>query len=303
MLDADLNPIPLRSAAELGAGEAAQNAPVADTAVNSTATNGPLKIQTIFAGLQDKVVLDIVAAVDVMVIIATAVMAKFLYLDLFLDRGVPVSTIPYAAAGALVGILAYANMRNSKVYQLERIGRKFVTIRKIFVALIIAFLLVILIGYMFKSIEQFSRLWAGLWFSSAFLALVLWHFLVAMGLKKLVVAGSMGRTVAVIGEAECVKQVLTPLQADPTTHLSLHFSFQPSADDGDLVDVAGVERFVELAQNLGIDNIVIAVPFARYGTIASLTDRLSVLSSNISLYNTYLRLPSGYVVNGRNDTF
>jgi len=288
MLDADLNPKPSRSTAELGAGETVQKAPVADTAFNSAATRGPSKLQVIFAGLQDKVVLDIVAAVDVMVVMATAVLAKFLYLDLFLNSGVPVSTTPYAAAGALVGVLAYANMRNSGVYQFERIGRRFITIRKIFVALITAFLLIILIGYMFKSIEQFSRLWAGLWFSSAFVSLVLWHFLVATGLKKLVVAGSMGRTVAVIGETECVKQVLAPLRADPTTHLSLHFSFRPSADDGELVDVAGVERFVELAQNLGIDNIVIAVPFARYGTIAGLTERLSVLSSNISLYNTYL---------------
>jgi len=248
----------------------------------------PSGLQSLFAGLQDKVVLDIVAAIDILIVLATAVLVKFVYLDLFRDTGAQISTIPYAGAGVLVGVIAYVSMRNSGIYKFERISQKFVRVQRILVALITAFLVAILIGYMFKSIEQFSRLWAGLWFASAFMSLILWHFVAAKGLKKLVVAGSMGRTVAVIGEKDCVNRVLPPLRADPTAHLSLHFTFEPSSDHGNLVDEAGVERFIELAQKLGVDDIVIAVPFTRYAKISELTERLSVLSSKISLYNTYL---------------
>ena len=300
MVDIELNATPARSAtsADSGFGSAPVNeipvgdftvdAPPADGRIDDKATVKPSRLQSFFAGLQDKVVLDIIAAVDVLVVFATAVFAKYVYLDLYLGPGGLTPTAPYAAVGALVGLVTYINMRSAGVYRFERINRKFVQSRKILVALITAFLVVVLIGYMFKSIEQFSRLWVGIWFVSAFGSLMLWHFVAALGLKKLVVAGNMGRTVAVIGEAEYVKQVLAPLRTDPTTHLSLHYAFQAPGDGGKPADTAGVDRFVELAQKLGIDDIIVAVPFSRQGAIVDLTERLSVLSSNIRLYNTYL---------------
>jgi putative colanic acid biosynthesis UDP-glucose lipid carrier transferase len=237
--------------------------------------------------LPDSVILDICALADIVLIVAAAMVAKFVYIEAYLGQGYQ-GNFRYLAAGLVVGTLAYAQMRRQGVYDADRLTHKFVRVRKIGMALLTAVVIGMLASYLFKWVELFSRAWLLLWLCGALAGLVIWHQFVASYLRSLIRSGRMGRNIAVIGTRSCIDDILGPLRADPAVHVALRFAFDEEYDQGQIRDRPGLKRFAELAQQQGVDDVVIAVPMARYDVITSLAESLSHLSSDVRLFDPNL---------------
>ncbi|MCP4993857.1 MAG: undecaprenyl-phosphate glucose phosphotransferase [Gammaproteobacteria bacterium] len=152
----------------------------------------------------------------------------------------------------------------------------------------ITILLTLLLGYLFKRSEEFSRLVAGLWILLTPLAMGGWRLCVRLILRHFRSKGYNIRSVAIVGAGSLGVRVAKTIQYKPCLGLKLLGFFDDRKPKDDRLawqgDVEGAfDELVTRARGGEIDLIYITLPMTAHPRIMSLTDRLADTTASVYL--------------------
>ena len=240
--------------------------------------------------LSPALVSDGIALVEAAIIVLSAWLAKFIYLDGYLGSVEPAAS--YVGMGVVLASICFLVFRGLRLYTPHRLMKSSIQTGRILLGLAMSFLVLVAFLFMVKEAEQFSRGWMVLWFAISFTALtaerVVLHYLV----KSPVARGGFRQRVAVYGASELGKQVCNHLTALPfDVQIVGVFDDRRSKRRGAVLPVdGGLEDLVQLGQQGYCDQVVIAVPTSDE-RIREVVGEVSVLPVDVRLCPEALRLP------------
>ena len=234
-------------------------------------------------------VADILAMIDVALIIGCAIIAKLIYLNWFVGSNAPLA--PYLSVAALAGLFAHFSLKSNGLYDPTAISRSSGTNRKILTGLGGAFLILIAVGYILKDAHYYSRGWLIMWFfmSLAFIAAA--HRISIFAVRRLIERGYFHRNVAIYGAGPLGHRVSEFLsQNDYGLNVVGIFDDPESSQERDIKSdssvLGGLDDLVTLARVFSIDRIILAVPASSQANVErvnSVLDRLTQLPSEVHL--------------------
>ena len=248
--------------------------------------------------LSRKVVADLMAVLEVILVLLAALVAKFLYVTLFL--GVLQSNWPYFVIGDFGAVLSYFALKQRGLYQSNTIIEMTGHIPRILFGLATAFLVLIAIAYFLKIANVYSRGWVVVWFVLSFTTLSIERKLVVYGLRKLAKGGAFSQTIAIFGAGPIGQQLMEYFNRDDidTRLVGIFGDGHPSAHHTvPDIEVAGnLDDLIKMAREKHLDKIIIALPPSQEQRILEAREALEVLPVDIhlcpDLINLSLRCPS-----------
>jgi len=188
----------------------------------------------------------------------------------------------YALALGL-GTLLLANLAAmARVYEHRRIDRLATQVPRITAAWAATLLVMLAIGYLTKSSDTFSRLWAVLWASGAWAGLVTARLVVAGILGRRRREGRLARRVAVLGAGPAAQRIAERLALRPE-EARLAGVFDDAPPRGAAVD-GDVARLVEALCAGRVDSVLIAYGRDRDQAIPRVLARLAGVSAEVRLH-------------------
>jgi Undecaprenyl-phosphate glucose phosphotransferase len=228
---------------------------------------------------------------DVLILTASAGLAYVAYLGLYV--GEDESTWGNYGFVVLVGAFLQVNLFSLMgVYartpaQMPRL--RLLRVVGLWTAL---FSLLIIIGFLTKTSEQFSRGWVLSWYAIGLVGITGSRALLAGQMARWHAQGRFLRRVAVIGTGEQMGKVLDWFNVDQKSNYAIAGIFSvedritPAAAERESseMQVSGnVEDLIEAVRCGRVDEILVALPWAEEETLLSLFPKLSVLPVNVRL--------------------
>lgn len=256
---------------------------------DATQASGAIKDQPL---ISQRVISDLMMCLDGIAILLSALLAKWLYIDIYLQNSPNIE--PYAAVGAVGTILAVAMTRYQGLYEFEVLSKVRGQTKRIVLGLGVAALMLVAMGYMLKISEQYSRGWFLIWFSLSALSIFILHVAGARILQWLGALGAFARNVVIYGSGDIAQSLLRRVAAAPLNVRVIGiFDDQPRGQNG-LVPVAGgLSDLISFGQRRRIDEILIAMPMTNELRVANLVEQLSLLPADIRICpsGTAFRIP------------
>ena len=222
--------------------------------------------------ISKKVFGDLTSVADLLVIVGTAVSAKWVYIGAILDR--PDEVEPYAIIGVFAALVAMISLRRQSIYEFDTLRAFRGQTRRILVGLSLAALVVVAVGYLLKISETYSRGWFLIWMSMAVAGIMVVHYFAARLLQRWISRGRFVRRVAIYGTPELTKQIIPMLEEedDSVTVVGVfHDGGGVSSKSGALSDL------ISLAQTVQLDEVLIVRPMTPGREISSVVKQLSIL--------------------------
>jgi Undecaprenyl-phosphate glucose phosphotransferase len=143
--------------------------------------------------------------VYVLPVAAAGLVAKFLYVDLFLDQDQ--ESLPYLLAIVVLGFSQSIFFNKMGLFKLASMMEPTVGFGKLFGALGLSFLILLGILYLFKAAEFYSRGWLLCWFGLSLVATIIVRWQASRVVRKLSATGQLRQRVALIGSASMIAAV------------------------------------------------------------------------------------------------
>jgi Undecaprenyl-phosphate glucose phosphotransferase len=266
-----------------------------DGAQNVQAPNVSIRL-TNRSWLRSKQVIgDCVAIMDGLLIAASAVLAKWLYIGVVLSERQHIDT--YAYIGLAAGLVAVLILRSQGLYAADQIARLRGQTRRMLFGLLMTALLLISAAYMLKVSSDFSRGWFITWFALAAMLGGIWHFSVALTLKHLTRKGLFVRHVAIYGSGEMAAQIIEHLQAsDSDRRVVGIFDDLSRGQSSKVVTAGGLSDLIRRGQSEYFDEVLVALSFQEQDRITSVISELAVLPVDVRLcpdFVTFKLRPKG----------
>jgi Undecaprenyl-phosphate glucose phosphotransferase len=237
--------------------------------------------------IPDRIVLDVLALIEIGLVAAAALLAKVVYLAFFLES--TQDHQPYALAGLTGGVLLHYMMRLRGLDKpagflgwRERLGKLLVTIA-------LSFLILIAFAYLLKVSADYSRGWLLAWLGLVCIILPASRSISAHLLRWLAAAGYTARRIAVVGSAGAAQQLAASLDRMSGVHVAGVFSDaagEPHARQGPTVS-----DLISSSHRNHIDEVVIALSGPPHRQTARLVDELSVLPVDVWLCPASFDMP------------
>ena len=208
----------------------------------------------------------------------------------------PFAYIAVIAIGVLLAINAFAV---SGLYNVDDFGRLTRQLSRLFPALTMVFMALVVLGFFTKTSEEFSRVWVALWLALSIIGLAVWRLVVRSHVRAWQASGAFGRTVAVVGAGEPGRRLIEHIAAahDPSIRLVGVWDDRrtrvPAAIGG--VPVLGtIDDLVERARHDHLDTIVVALPWSSTERVSACLDKLRMIPADVQLCPDVLRLGSPF---------
>lgn len=223
-----------------------------------------------------KVFGDLVTLVDLLVIVGTAVCAKWVYIGTILEA--PTQVEPYAVVGLFFAFVAVLFLRRQSAYEFETLRSIRGQGRRILFALFMSALLTVAVGYLLKISEGYSRGWFLTWMVMASFGVVLVHFLATGLLRNWISRGRFMRRVAVFGDPGIATHLIPRLE-DEDEAVAVIGIFDDSVDGSSSTDGSpgSLSDLISLAQTMPLDEVLIVLPMSSGKRITSVVKQLSIL--------------------------
>ncbi len=233
--------------------------------------------------LSDRIVLDLLALADFVLVAVAALLAKFFYITLVL--GSEQASHPYFVAGLVAGLITYYMARGYGLHERGALLDWRARVHDLLFCIGATFLLLIVVAFLFKVSEDYSRGWLLTWFVLSALLLVLWRIASAQILAWLYRMGSAARRIAVVTIDDSGEQVAEQLRKMPGIGVTGVFATNGAVDEANVI-----EKVISIGERNEIDEIIVAFsrPDARLGAVV---DQLSVLPVHVWLHYAELGLP------------
>jgi hypothetical protein len=170
--------------------------------------------QPVGARIPHRVLVDVVALIDVMLVVLAAFAAKLLYISLFLDDAQ--AHQPYLVAGLAGGFVVHYVMRLRQLDEPTAILAWRERIGVLLISIGLSFLTLIAMAYLLKISASYSRGWLLTWLCLSALLLTASRPLLAHLLSWLAATGYTARRKPCATSRECGSPAFSPTRAAST---------------------------------------------------------------------------------------
>jgi Undecaprenyl-phosphate glucose phosphotransferase len=227
--------------------------------------------------MPNRIAMDLVALVDVGLVVLAAVVAKFLYIALYLEE--PQAQEPYLIAGLTGGIITHYVMRARQLYEAPAVLAWRKRTGEVLLAIGLSFLMLIATAYSLKISASYSRAWLLTWLCLSAVAITANRPVMAQLLRWLAATGYTARRIAVVGDGPSRDRILQSLHGISGIWVAGQFSTSSIAD------------LIAMGQRDEIDEVVIGLSSASQQLTTRLMEQLSVLPVDVWLCPAELGMP------------
>ena len=232
-------------------------------------------------GINRKVLMDIGMAVEMAIIVVSAIVAKLLYIDVYLAQE-SADTASYAGVGFMGALVCAVTLHKQKLYDAELFGTQSGHVRRFFIGLLIGFLIVGAVGYVVKVSSDYSRGWAITWFLLSLTLLVLERKLAVRLIGGLFERGAFAKRVVLVGAGaplEAIQRQLADTPAGMVVAGVYNYDTHAVVNQSALL-----EQITSGVRLSGADEVILALPLSSEKEIASAVLKFSQMPVGISLY-------------------
>jgi Undecaprenyl-phosphate glucose phosphotransferase len=251
----------------------------------ATTINSFAVAQPVGARIPHRMLVDVVAVIDVMLVVLAAFAAKLLYISLFLDDAQAYQ--PYLVAGVAGGLVVHYVMRLRQLHEptailawRERIGGLLISIG-------LSFLTLIAMAYLLKISASYSRGWLLTWLCLSALLLTASRPLLAHLLSWLATTGYTARRIAVVGDGAASERLVQTLRNVSGVWVAGIFADRGKHD----ARYGTIEDLISIGQRDEIDEVAIALSDAPRRDTERLVESLSILPVDVWLCPTEFTMP------------
>ncbi len=247
-----------------------------------------------------KMVGDIVAFADFLIILLMSVVAKFAYVDSILLSQQNIEIYVGAGLVGSVVFLIHSRWRNS--YSFSTLSEFGGQMRRIAAALGVTAFVLLGIAYLVKASADYSRGWMTVWFVLNFLMLSLEKFIVSRILHRWISFGVFARRIVVYGSGDIAKKIVEHLgQNFLRTRVCGVFDDLVESATPKVILAGGLPELLRFGQTEQVDEVLIALPLSEERRIVRLVSELSILPVDIRLcpdMAAFALRPTGIVYHG-----
>ncbi len=217
--------------------------------------------------------MDLFVALELGSLLIAELLARFIYLTLFLEA--PGQAEKYfVAAGACVGIVFFI-FRSYGLYNRGMPGLGGVMPGRIVLALSFAFMALISIAYISKTSSDYSRGWFLLWFGLSCVFVLGMRYSYLPVYQWLVGAGFVARRIALVANLDDCQRLRTDLVA--AKEIEIVGMFDPAAGRPE------IDELIRVGQQGLVDGIVVSAAGLPRAELGELLHRLEILPVDIRL--------------------
>lgn len=230
-----------------------------------------------------------VALADAIAIIVAAVVAKFLYIDIYL--GLDQSLFAYVAPAPLLALTLHLFMKLEGFYEPEALNDSIIRFGKLWGALAMSMLVLVGILYLLKVAESYSRGWFLTWGVLSAGLLLFVHGIAARRVRELVAKGRLFQRFALFGNEEYINALKKHLEdSAPSIGVVGVYTASASTDteSGIKTDLDALRGAIERGE---FETVVVAFPASERSEIQRAVKALGSYSSELLLCTDLDRFP------------
>ncbi len=217
-----------------------------------------------------RIAVDVVCAVDALLIVLAALIPGLIYAKVYLGNGLPFIKEPLTPwlaivqTGLIAAVIACGALRHWGMYDSERVHDLPTHPGRLLAALAIASVAVLGLGNPFSTAHPMLWIWSAAWVSASFTFLLGNRIVARALLRRWTLAGRFETRVAVFGAGNIARRVRDHL-ANPALGLRFVGVYDDRVDDGRInpegLSVAGrLDTLINAARMGRVDRIVVALP-------------------------------------------
>jgi Undecaprenyl-phosphate glucose phosphotransferase len=239
------------------------------------------------ARVPSRIILDLVALIEVGLVVLAAIVAKQLYITLYLAD--VQAHEPYVIASLICGVVIHYVMRALQLHEAPAILAWRNHTGEVLLAIGLSFLMLIAVAYLLKISASYSRAWLLTWLCLSALAITANRPIMARVLLWLAASGYTTRRIAIVGDGPTRERILQSLEV--TSGVCIVGVFSADRKDRQASQDRSIADLITLGQRDEIDEVVIALSSAPQEHAARIVEKISVLPVDVWLCPTELQIP------------
>jgi putative colanic acid biosynthesis UDP-glucose lipid carrier transferase len=236
------------------------------------------------------VILDTVLLIDALAVFVTAIVAKFVYVDLFVKSDQ--SNITYLGLSVTGALISFIFLK--KIAPLSIDDTKFDEIKMIqcFYAVSSSFIALLLIIFLLRITGEYARGWLIIWFGSGVMAVVGVRHLTTRALRWLTRAGLLNANLAIIGYEPFASQVCESIENSNVRKFFFVSDMSGIEYDDDIHFSEQLCELVAFSKSCPLDQIIVALPTYDKARIQEILLELSPISTRVDFFPGVIALGS-----------
>ena len=189
----------------------------------------------------------------------------------------------------LIGVVLVANaLHAARLYEFDGLFDLPGALHKITIALPAVLLVLMALGFVTKTSEDFSRIWVGLWFGLCFAMLVLLRGLLRLRVFAWQRDGKLSRNIVIIGTGDVGKRLVRHLKnwAGPGIRLLGLFDDRRTRVPAEVLGVKVLGTIDDLAafsRKNRVDEIIIALPWSNQKRVIECMNKVKTVPVHVQL--------------------
>ena len=232
------------------------------------------------AGLPLSVAKAAVATVEVVLVLATAIVAKLIYLDWLLNSHPPPQ--PYLEIACLMCVAVHIVYNQMGLYEIENVTRSEFGVGSIIGGLFISLATVLGSLYALKQLGDLSRGWVFVWLGLMAVSIPLLRHVVARWVKRAMASGLLVQRIAIVGTKEFPIELANRIRAKEglSGAIDLYHCGPPNDD----IRFAGGLRELEATMAVRpYDRVVVGIPSSEVEAVRSTVRLLGAYTTELLL--------------------
>ncbi|HEV7372223.1 undecaprenyl-phosphate glucose phosphotransferase [Arenibaculum sp.] len=186
-------------------------------------------------------------------------------------------------------LLSQQGASHQGLYDLEQLGRLMRSIRRLLAVWACTFAIIALLAFMTKTGSEFSRLWAGIWFSVTAAGLVGVRVAAYCLFRRARARGVFAHRTLIVGDPDRIAAYLRHHEALPTSAVAISGICCTGGDlpaDRGLPGTAmlpSLDAAIEFARVTGVELVLLAVSWDEAATVERLAGRFRALPMDVHL--------------------
>lgn len=195
----------------------------------------------------------------------------------------------YMAASTLGAFLAVAAIQAMDGYMMDTFRRPAAQFSKAITGFGFAVILLLVIAFVAKMTDSFSRVWLGSWVLSGMAFLVVARTAMTLYVRRLMQDGRIERRAVIVGGGEPAAELIRSLESQHGSDIRVCGIFDDRTDDRSPPVVAGypklgnIPELVEFGRVARIDMLIVTLPLSAESRVLQMLKKLWILPVDIRL--------------------
>ena len=188
-----------------------------------------------------------------------------------------------AAAGSVLSFQAF------QLYDITILSNTMRQVARICMAWTFVFAVLIIIAFLTKLGQEYSRVWAATWYVSGLSALVAFRVILCIAVRNWSKLGRLNRRAVIVGGGTPAHKLINALEASRDTDIQIYGVFDDRNKDRVSNRIAGypklgnIDQLIEFGREKRLDLLIVTLPMAAESRLLELYQKLWVLPVDIRL--------------------